>query len=149
MRTRLTAGLVAMVLMPALLVACTSKEKPGAAKVKYINESDAICRDFLAQAASAGTAKDQATAEKQASIYQDGANKLKAPTPPTESVELARQFTTDVENLSLGYTAAARSLALKDQAKVDRYFGEVDLIKKRAAATAKEYGYNDCTRING
>jgi len=140
---------VAAVLVPAVLAGCSSTEKPGAAKARYITESDAICRDFIAQAASAGTAKDQATAEKLAGIYQGGADKLKALTKPTESVELASQFVTDVENLSLGYTAAARALALKDQAKADRYFKEVDDIKKRDAATAKAYGYNECTRING
>jgi hypothetical protein len=137
------------VLVPVLLAGCASSDKPGAEKARYITQSDGICTDVFAKASAAGSGHDQATAQKLADVWQDGANRLRAIPEPKESVEQARQFTTSVENLSLGYTAAANALGVNDQARADKSFREVDQIKKDAADTAKEYGYKECRRING
>jgi hypothetical protein len=147
-RSRLAGGVAAVVLVPALLAGCGGDEKPGAEKAQYIEQSDAICRDALSQAAGIGSGRDQQTGEKGAEVWGQAAEKLKALPVPSESIEQAQQFTTDVENLSLSYTQVARSAALNDQADVDEAFRDIDLIKKRAAETADEYGYEVCKNIN-
>jgi hypothetical protein len=136
-------------LFPVLLVACGGGGTPGAEKQRYIEQSDAICRDTFAQAASTGDAHDEQTAQKQADLWTAAADKLKALPRPSESVELASQFVTDVENIGLSYLAAARALDLKDTAKAEKGFNDVRMIKEREAKTAKAYGYVDCSRING
>jgi len=136
-------------LVAVVVAACGGGGKPGAEKVRYITQSDAICTDVFAKAAAAGNGHDQATAQKQADLWQDAANRLGAMVPPSESVELARQFTTGVQNISFGYSAAAQALAVGDQARADKSFNEVAASKKQAASTAKDYGYNECTKING
>ncbi len=148
MRSRLAGGVAAALFIPALLGACGGgEEKPGAEKARYIEQSDAICRDTFSQAAGIGGGRDQATAQRAADVWGAGAEKLKALPIPRESEEQARQFVTDVENLSLAYTQAARSAALNDQADVDEAYRDVDLIKRRAAETADEYGYDVCKNI--
>ncbi|MFN2608628.1 MAG: hypothetical protein ABR511_12180 [Acidimicrobiales bacterium] len=142
-------GLAMAVLVPVLLASCGGKEKPGAAKQKYIVQSDAICRDFLGQVSSAGSTQDQPTAQKLADVYQGWSDRLRGLQMPTESIEQARQFVTQVENIGLGYSAAFQALAVNDQARATKSFGEVATVKKQAAATAKEYGYTDCQRIGG
>ncbi len=137
------------VLIPLAVAGCSSSSNnPGSAKGAYITQSDTICTDVFAKAKSAGNGKDEASAQKQADLWQDANARLKALNMPGESVELARQFVTDTENLSLAYTAAARSIAAGNQAKATTYFAQADTIKKEAAKTAKEYGYVDCTNIN-
>ncbi len=147
MRARLAGGVAAAVLVPALLAGCSSDEKPGAEKERYIEQSDAICRDTFSQAAGVGSGRDQATAQKAADIWAAGAAKLKALRIPKESEEQASQFVTDFENLSLSYVQAARSAELNDQADVDEAYRDVDMIKRRAAKTADEYGYDVCKNI--
>ena len=147
-RSRLAGGVAAVALVPALLAGCGGDEKPGAEKARYIEQSDAICRDTFSQASGIGAGRDQQTAEKGAQVWGSAAEKLKAIPVPRESLEQAQQFTTDVENLSLAYTQAARSAALNDQADVDEAYRDVDLIKNRAAETADEYGYEVCKNIN-
>ncbi len=137
------------VVIPLSLAACSSGgSKPGGAKAAYITRSDVICQDVFAKAKAAGSGTDEATAQKQADVWQDANTRLKALAIPGESVEQARQFVTDTENLSLAYTAAARSIAAGNQAKATTYFGQAATIKKEAAKTAKEYGYVECTTIN-
>ncbi len=138
------------VLIPLTVAGCSGGGggAPGGAKGAYIKQSDVICTDVFAKAKSIGKGKDQETAQKQADLWQDANTRLKALPMPGESVELARQFVTDTENLSLAYTAAARSIAAGNQAKATTYFGQADTIKKEAAKTAKEYGYVDCRTIN-
>ncbi len=136
------------VLIPLAVAGCSSSGAPGSAKGAYISQSDVICTDVFAKAKSIGNGKDEATAQKQADLWQNANTRLKALNMPGESVELARQFVTDTENLSLAYTAAARSIAAGNQAKATTYFGQADTIKKEAAKTAKEYGYVGCTAIN-
>ena len=147
MRSRLAGGVAAVVLVPALLAGCGGDEKPGAEKARYIEQSDAICRDALSQAAGVGTGRDEQTSQRAADVWAAAAEKLKALPVPRESLEQAEQFTTDVENLSLAYTQAARSAALNDQADVDEAYRDVDLIKRRAAEVAEEYGYEVCRNI--
>ena len=148
-KSRLVGCTAAAILLPVVLVACGGGGKPGAEKQRYIEQSDPICRDTFAQSASIGDAHDQQTAQKQADLWMGAADKLKALPRPSESVELASQFVTDVENIGLSYLAASRALSLKDQAKAEKAFGDVSMIKQREAKTAKEYGYTDCARING
>ena len=149
MRARLAGGVAAVVLVPALLVGCSSgDEEPGAEKQQYIEQSDAICRETFAQAAGIGTGRDEATAQKGADVWGPAAQKLKDLPQPKESIELAQQFVTDVENLSLAYTAAARGANVKNQGRVDKSFTEITEIKERAAETADEYGYEVCKNIN-
>jgi hypothetical protein len=137
-----------MVLVPALLAGCSSgDEKPGAEKARYIEQSDAICRDAFAQAAGIGSGHDEATAQKGADVWGAASGKLKALAVPRESEEQARQFVTDVENLSLAYTAAARGANVGNQGRVDKSFTEITDIKKRAAEVADEYGYKVCKNI--
>ena len=147
MRSRLAGAVAAIVLVPALLSGCGGDEKPGAEKARYIEQSDAICRDALAQAAGIGSGRDEQTGRKGAEVWGATAEKLKALPVPRESLEQAQQFVTDVENLSLAYTQVARSAALNDQADVDEAFRDIDLIKNRAAETAEEYGFEVCTNI--
>jgi len=131
------------------MAGCSSgANKPGSTKAAYITQSDVVCKDVFAKAKAAGNGTDQATAEKLAAVWQDGNTRLKALSMAGESVEQARQFVTDTENLSLAYTAAARSIAAGNQAKATTYFGQAATIKKEAAKTAKEYGYVECTAIN-
>jgi hypothetical protein len=139
----------AALLLPAMLAGCGGGGAPGAEKARYIVQSDAICGEVFAQAAAAGTAHDKATADKLADVWGRGSDRLKAMEPPSESVELARQFVTDVENIGLSYVAASRALELNDQAKAERDFNDVSMIKSRAAKTAKDYGYKVCRQING
>ena len=148
MRSRLAGGVAAVVLVPALLAGCGGDEKPGAEKQSYIEQSDAICRDTFAQAAGIGSGRDEATAQKGADIWGAASDKLKALPVPQESFELAQQFVTDVENLALSYTAAARANNVKNQARVDKSFTEITQIKERAAETADEFGYEVCQNIN-
>ena len=148
MRSRLAGGVAAVVLVPALLAGCGGDEKPGAEKARYIEQSDAICRDTFSQASGVGSGRDQQTAQRLADVWGAAAEKLSALPVPRESLEQAEQFTTDVENLSLAYTQAARSAALNDQADVDEAYRDVDLIKNRAAETAEEYDYEVCKNIN-
>ena len=147
MRARLAGGVAAVVLVPALLAGCSSDEKPGAEKARYIEQSDAICRDAFAQAAGIGSGRDEATAQKGADVWGAASDKLKALAVPRESEEQARQFVTDVENLSLAYTAAARGANVGNQGRVDKSFTEITDIKKRAAEVADEYGYEVCRNI--
>ena len=149
MRSRLAGGVAAVVLVPALLAGCGGEEKPGAEKQSYIEQSDAICRETFAEANGIGTGRDQQTAQRLADVWAPAAEQLKALPVPRESLELAEQFTTDVENLSLTYVHAARSAELNDQADVDEAYRDVDLIKRRAAETADEYGYEVCNQIAG
>jgi hypothetical protein len=148
-RSRLAGGVAAVVLVPALFAGCGGDEKPGAEKARYIEQSDAICRDVLGQAAGVGAGRDQQTSERQAEVWRAASERLNAIPVPRESLEQAEQFTTDVENLSLAYTQAARSAALNDQADVDEAYRDVDLIKNRAAETAEEYGFEVCDQIGG
>jgi len=137
------------VLIPLTVAGCSSGGgAPGGAKGTYITKSDAICADVFAKAKSLGNAQDQATAQKQSDLWQDANNRLKALPMPGESVELARQFVTDTENVSLSYTAVAEAYQFNDQARVTRYNNDIANIKKAAAKSAKEYGYRDCTTIN-
>ena len=147
-RSRLAGGFAAVVLVPALLAGCGGDEKPGAEKAQYIEQSDAICRDVISEAAGIGSGRDQQTGERGAQVWGQAAERLKALAVPRESLEQAQQFVTDVENLSLAYTQVARSAALNDQADVDEAFRDIDLIKNRAAETADEYGYEVCDQIN-
>jgi hypothetical protein len=148
-RSRLAGGVAALVLVPALLAGCggDGDEEPGAEKQRYIEQSDAVCRKTFAEANGIGTGRDQQTAQRLADVWAPAAEELKALPVPRESLELAEQFTTDVENLSLTYVHAARSAELNDQADVDEAFRDVDLIKDRAAETADEYGYEVCSQI--
>ncbi|MEN3313987.1 MAG: hypothetical protein V7605_221 [Acidimicrobiaceae bacterium] len=137
------------VLIPLTVAGCSSGGgKPGGAKGAYITQSDAICADVFAKAKSMGNPQDQASAQKLADLWQDANNRLKALPMPGESVELARQFVTDTENLSLSYTAVAEAYQFNDQARVTRYDNDIVNIKKAAAKSAKDYGYRDCTTIN-
>ncbi len=143
--------LVMAVLLPVslALAACTSEEKPGAAKATYIAQSDTICTDVFSKSASIGNAKDQATAEQQSALWADAFNRLDALQEPQESVELARQFVTITDNLAMSYTAAARAQAGGDQAKANKAYTDIDALKKQGAAVADEYGYEECVNING
>ena len=146
MRSRLVGG-VALALILGALTACGGEEGgPGAEKQSYIEQSDAICRETF-QETSGLTARDQQTAERAAEVWGRATERLKPLPVPEESVELARQFVIDVENLSMTYTAAARALALNDQQKANRAFEDAAMIKGRAAETADEYGYQECVRI--
>ncbi len=148
MRARLAGGVAAVVLVPALLAGCGGADEPGAEKQRYIDQSDAICTETLSQAGGVGTGRDQQTAQRAAEIWSSASERLKALPVPAESEEQARQFVTDVENLSLAYTQAARSAEINDQADVDEAFRDVDFIKRRAAEVADEYGYEVCNQIN-
>jgi len=123
--------------------------KPGGAKAAYITRADVICKDVFAKSTGIGNGKDQATAQKQAELWQSANTRLKALPIPGESVEQARQFVTDTENLSLSYTAAGEALQFNDQARLTKYYNDIANIKKEAAKTAKEYGFVECTAING
>jgi hypothetical protein len=146
-RSRLAGGVAAVVLVPALLAGCGGDEEPGAEKQRYIEQSDAICRNTFSEAAAVGTGRDQQTAQRLADVWGRAAEQLKGLPVPRESLEQAEQFTTDVENLSLAYVHAARSAELNDQADVDEAFRDVDLIKNRAAEVTDEYGYEVCDQI--
>ena len=149
-RSRWAGGVAAALLVPAVLAGCGGGGAPGAEKARYIVQSDAICGEIFAQAGAAGTAHDKATADKLTDVWSKGSDRLKGlGQPPAESVELARQFVTDVENIGLSYVAASRALDLNDQAKAERDFNDVSMIKTRAAKTAKAYGYKVCRQING
>jgi hypothetical protein len=138
------------VLIPLALAGCSSSSNnPGSQKVAYITQVDVVCKDAIAKASAAGTAKDQATAQKLADVWQDANNRIKAMPTPGESVEQARIFVYDTDNLSMAYTAVARSLAAGDQAKATTYFGQIDALKTKAAQDAKNYGFTECTAING
>ncbi len=137
------------VLIPLAVAGCSTSQNPGGAKGAYITQSDAICTDVFAKAKSIGNGKDEATAKKQADLWRDANNRLKALNMPGESVELARQFVTDTEQLSLSYTAVAEAFQFNDQARITRYYDDIDTVKKNAAVAAKEYGYAECTAING
>ena len=151
MRSRLAAGIAAAALVPALLAGCgggESEEKPGSEKQRYIEQSDAICRDAFSQASGIGSGRDRASAQKGIDVWTAASDKLKPIPIPRESEELAKQFVTDVENLSLAYTQAERSAELNDQTDVDEAYRDVDMIKKRAAETADKYGYEVCKDID-
>jgi len=137
------------VLIPLAVAGCSSSNKPGGAKAAYITKADAVCKDVFAKATSIGNGKDQATAQKQADLWQEANTRLKAVPLPGESVEQARQFVTDTENLSLAYTAAANSIAAGFPPKAESYFTQAAQTKKDAAKVAKEYGFSECTAING
>ncbi len=147
MRSGFVGRLATGFALVALLAACSGDEGgPGGEKLRYIEKSDAICRETFPKT-SGLTARDQATAEKADEEWGAASDKLKALTVPGESVDLARQFVTRVENISLSYRAAARALALNDQAKATKGFDDVATLKKQAADGAKEYGYKDCRLI--
>lgn len=147
MRSRFVGRMAAGVALTALLVACSGDEGgPGAEKVRYIEQSDAICRDLFPRT-SGLTARDQATAEKASEEWGAASEKLKALTIPDESFEIARQFVTRVENISLSYVAAARNLAVNDQAGAAKAFDDAATLKRQAAENADEYGYQDCRAI--
>ncbi len=138
------------VLVPLVAVGCsTSKEKPGSAKAAYITQVDVVCKDVFAKSASIGNAQDQATAQKQAEVWRDAYSRIRAYPIPGESVELARQFLTDMDNLDMSYTAAANAYATGFPDKAARAFSDAKKTKEDAAKTAKEYGYKECTAING
>lgn len=149
MRSRRLLGMA--VLIPVALVGCGSSSdgKPGGAKGAYIEQSDVICADVITKSNSIGNAKDQATAQQQADLWNDAFKQLDALQEPQESVELARQFVTDTDNLHMSYLAAAAALQFNDQTKANKAFSDVDTIRQRAAKTADEYGYTDCVGING
>ncbi len=138
------------VLVPLSVVGCGigGGSKPGAAKAAYITQVDVVCKDVLAKSASIGNAQDQATAQKQADLWQEANNRIKAIPIPGESVEQARQFVIDTNNLSMGYTAAANAIAA-GTGTVSRYFADIANVKKAAAETADKYGFKECTAING
>lgn len=138
------------VLVPLSLAGCGTGggSKPGSAKAAYITKVDVICKDVFAKSASIGNGQDQATAQKQAELWQEANTRIKAIPIPGESVEQARTFVTDTDNLSMGYTAAANAIAAKT-GTVQRYFTDVANVKKDAAKTAKAYGFTECTAING
>ncbi len=147
MRSRFVGRLAAGVALIALLAACSGEEGgPGAEKARYIEQSDAICRETFPKT-SGLTARDQATAEKAAEEWLAASDRLKAMPQPAESVELSRQFVYDVENIHMSYVAAARALALNDQAKAERAYNDIAMLKERAAESADEYGYGDCAGI--
>ena len=147
MRSRFVGRVAVLMVLAGFLVACNGAEGgPGAEKVRYIEQSDAICRETFPKT-SGLTARDQATAEKAAEEWLAASDRLKAMPQPAESVELARQFVYDVENIHMSYVAAARALALNDQAKAERAYNDITMLKNRAAETADEYGYEDCAGI--
>ncbi len=145
MRSRLVGGLALAVVLAAL-TACGGEEEPGAEKQRYIEQSDAICRQTF-EDTSGVTGRDQQAAEKLSQEWAEAAEQLRALPRPGEDFETATQFVVDVENLSMSYTAAARALVLNDQEKADRAFDDVTMIRQRAANTAEEYGYVDCAQI--
>ena len=147
MRSRFVGRVAVLMVLAGFLAACTGDEGgAGAEKVRYIQESDAICRETFPKT-SGLTARDTATAERAAQEWQSASDRLKAMPQPEESVELARQFVYDVENIHMSYVAAARALALNDQAKAERAYNDIAMLKKRAAESADEYGYGDCAAI--
>ncbi len=145
MRSRLVGGLALAVVLAALS-ACGGEEEPGAEKQRYIEQSDAICRETFARTEGL-TARDQQTAERAAQEWSGAYDRLNALPVPGEDFETARQFVTDVNNLAMSYTAAARALAFNDQEKANRAFNDVDMIKRRAAERAQDYEYFDCAAI--
>jgi sugar/nucleoside kinase (ribokinase family) len=144
-RSRFVGGLVA-VLAVGGLVGCGGDDEPGAEKQRYIEQSDTICRETFAKT-EALTARDQQTAERASAEWAAAYDKLNALPVPGEDFEQARQFVTDVNNLAMSYTAAARALGLNDQEKANRAFNDVDMIKRRAAERAEDYEYFDCAGI--
>jgi len=137
------------VLVPLVVAGCTSDEKPGKAKASYIEQSDAVCADVIPKSASIGTARDLATAQRQADLWQDANKRLVAIPAPQESVEQARQFVTITDNLFMSYQAAARAFEANDQAKANKAYADIDDLKKRGADVADEYGYKECVAIDG
>jgi hypothetical protein len=135
-----------MVLALGGLVGCGGADEPGAEKQRYIQQSDTICRETFAKT-EALTARDQQTAERASAEWAAAYDKLNALPVPGEDFEQARQFVTDVNNLAMSYTAAARALGLNDQEKANRAFNDVDMIKRRAAERAEDYEYFDCAGI--
>ena len=142
MRSRLVGGLA----LAVVLAACGGEEEPGAEKQRYIEQSDAICAETF-EKTSGATGRDQQAAEQQAEEWSAAAEQLRALPRPGEDFETATRFVVDAENLAMSYTAAARALALNDQEKANQAFDDVDMVKRRAAETAEEYGYRDCARI--
>ncbi len=145
MRSRLVGGLALAVVLAALS-ACGGEEEPGAEKQRYIEQSDAICRETFAKT-SGLTARDQQTAERASQEWTGAHDRLNALPVPGEDFETARQFVIDVNNLAMSYTAAARALAFNQQDTANAAFSDVDMIKRRAAERAEDYGYADCTGI--
>lgn len=148
MRSRFVGRVALALALPLAAAGCGGDEGgPGDEKARYIDQSDAICRDLF-QKVSGLTARDRETAERASQEWTGAAESLKALPQPEESVELARQFVTDVENISMSYVAAARALELNNQDKANKAFEDVAMIKTRSAKVADDYGYRECTRID-
>jgi hypothetical protein len=146
-RSRLVGG-VALALVLAAVAGCGGDgDDPGAAKQQYIEQSDAICRETF-QKTSGLTARDQQTADRASQEWASAFDRLNAIPIPGETEDLAKQFVTDVNNLAMSYTAAARALELNQQDKANEAFAEADMIKRRAAERADDYGYVDCREIS-
>ncbi len=146
-RSRLVGGLTLAVVLAALAGCGGDGNEPGAAKAAYIKASDAICRETFQNTRSL-TGRDQQTAEKASEEWSKAYDRLNAIPIPGETEDLAKQFVTDINNLSMSYTAAARALALNQQDKANRAFDDVTAIKTRSARVANDYGYEDCAGIN-
>jgi hypothetical protein len=145
-RSRFVGGLALALALGALGGCGGGDDEPGAEKQRYIQQSDTICRETFDKTQGL-TARDQQTAERASAEWSGAYDRLNALPVPGEDFEIARQFVTDVNNLSMSYTAAARALALNQQDKANEAFGDVDMIKRRAAERAEDYGYFDCAGI--
>jgi hypothetical protein len=146
-RSRLVGGLALAVVL-AGLAGCGGGDgdEPGAEKQRYIEQSDAICRETFSKTEGL-TARDQQTAERASQEWSGAYDRLNALPVPGEDFETARQFVTDVNNLAMSYTAAARALGLNQQDKANEAFADVDMIKRRASERAQDFGYFDCAGI--
>ncbi len=146
MRSRLVGGLALAVALAALTACGGEEQEAGGEKQRYIEQSDAICRQAF-QDVSALTGRDRETADRVGQRLAQAGEQLRALPVPGEDLETATQFVVDVENLAMSYTAAARALVLNDQDKANRAFEDAQMVKRRAASTAQEYGYEECARI--
>lgn len=147
MRSRFGVGLALALALAGLAGCGGGDDEPGAEKQRYIEQSDTICRETFAKT-EALTARDQQTAERASQEWAAAYDKLNALPVPGEDFEKARQFVTDIDNLAMSYTAAARALALNQPDKANEAFADVDMIKRRAAERAQDYEYFDCAAIS-
>lgn len=147
MRSRLVGGLTLAVVLAGLAGCGGDGDEPGAAKQAYIEASDVVCRETFDKTSSL-TGRDQQTAEKASEEWSKAYDRLNSIPIPGETEDLAKQFVTDINNLSMSYTAAARALALNQQDKANKAFDDVTTIKARSARVANDYGYEDCAGIN-
>lgn len=129
------------------LAACGGSSEAGGAKGQFISQGDVICRETISTASSIGAGSDTPTLEKARNAWAQAFQKLDTLTVPKDTEAKALEFKANVHNVALTADEAYQASLVGNQQRVRKAADDLANSRKKAAKTAKEYGFKVCSQL--